>query len=217
MSETELVVAARAFVKSKFAGEGTGNDWYHIERVTNTAITLAKREGADLVVVELAALLHDLGDHKFLAPGEAEGHIQVRNWLTEQEADAELIDAVSSIVANVSYKGSGVDTTMRTIEGKVVQDADRLDAIGAIGVARTFAYGGHKGNPIHDPTIKVQQHNSFADYKKGGGTTINHFYEKLLLLKDRMQTESGKRMAAERHAYMEQFLAQFYAEWEGRR
>jgi len=213
----KLIQEARAYVEQKFQGEATGHDWYHIERVTHQAIKLAALEGADMNIAELGALMHDVGDHKFLQPGEAEGPEQVRQWLKAHDASDEVIERVVTIVANVSYKGAGVETAMATIEGKVVQDADRLDAVGAIGIARTFAYGGHKGNPIHDPFIVPEKHGSFENYKKAGGTTINHFYEKLLLLKDRMQTESGRRIAEQRHQFMENYLEQFYEEWEGDR
>jgi uncharacterized protein len=125
------------------------------------------------------------------------------------------IDHVCEIVAGLSFKGAGVATPMRSLEGQCVQDADRLDALGAIGVARTFAYGGHKGQPLHDPEAQPELHASFDAYKRGGGSSINHFYEKLLLLKDRMNTSAGKRLAAERHAFMERYLEQFHAEWAG--
>ena len=209
-----LLQATRAYIKKTFHGEATGHDWYHVQRVAKMALRLAQKEGADAFMVEMAALLHDVGDHKFLKEGDPDGPEQVRQWLADKQVDPVVIEGIVEIVANVSYKGAGVKTTMTSIEGKVVQDADRLDAIGAIGVARTFAYGGMKGNPIYDPEIPHEEHQSFGEYKKGGGTTVNHFYEKLLLLKERMQTESGKEWAEARHRYMEGFLTQFYAEWD---
>lgn len=199
------------------AGDSSGHDWFHIERVRRTALAIGREEGANLTVVELVALLHDIADWKFAAGDHTAGPRAAREWLVSQKADAPLIDHVCQIIAGLSFKGAGVPTPMATLEGQVVQDADRLDALGAIGIARTFAYGGHKGQPMHDPEIAPQPHASFDAYKRGGGTSINHFYEKLLLLAERMNTATGRRLAAERQKYMERFLEQFLAEWEGRR
>jgi uncharacterized protein len=202
-------------VRNLLAGDSSGHDWFHIERVRNTALTIAREERADLFLVELAALLHDMADWKFAGGDHEAGPRAARQWMESIGVRPEVVDQVCDIIAGLSFKGAGVATPMRSLEGQIVQDADRLDALGAIGIARTFAYGGHKGQAMHDPAIQPQMHASFEAYKNNVGTTINHFYEKLLLLKDRMNTSAGKRLAAERHAYMERFLAQFLTEWQG--
>ncbi len=170
-----------------------------------------------MFVVELAALLHDVADWKFAGGDHEAGPRQARAWLQSLGVPLATIDHVCEIVAGLSFKGAGVATTMRTIEGQCVQDADRLDALGAIGVARAFAYGGHKGQALYDPALPPTPHDSFEAYKRGSGSTINHFHEKLLLLAGRMNTAAGKRLACERHGFLERFLEQFLAEWEGRR
>ncbi|MCI0359694.1 MAG: HD domain-containing protein [Planctomycetaceae bacterium] len=213
----EIIQETAAHVRGLLSGDSSGHDWFHIERVRLTALTIGREEGADLAVVELAALLHDVADWKFAGGDHTAGPRAAREWLERQGADAALINHVCQIIAGLSFKGAGVPTPMATLEGQVVQDADRLDALGAIGIARTFAYGGHKGQPMHDPAIAPQPHASFDAYKRGGGTTINHFYEKLLLLAERMNTRTGKRLAAQRQQYMERFLEQFLAEWKGER
>lgn len=178
---------------------------------------IARGERADEFVVELAALLHDIADWKFHGGDENAGPDKARRWLESQHVDEPTIERVCQIIKTVSYKGAGVSTPMKTSEGMIVQDADRLDALGAIGIARTFAYGGHKGRAIYDPNEPPQMHETFEQYKNSQGHTINHFYEKLLLLKDRLNTQTAKKIAAARHKYMEDFLSQFFAEWEGRR
>lgn len=202
------------FVKMKLSDDSSGHDWWHIYRVWQLAKTLYKTEQGDLFVIELAALLHDIADWKFHETEEA-GLDEVRKWLNSQNVESTVSKKVIEIIANVSFKGAGVKDKMISIEGKIVQDADRLDAIGAIGVARTFAFGGKFGNQMHNPNEKHQMHNSFSEYKKLKGTTVNHFYEKLFLLKDRMNTKSAKKIASERHQFMELFLNQFYDEWDG--
>jgi uncharacterized protein len=204
-----------AFVRERMHGEGTGHDWWHVDRVRRMALRLARDEGADPYVTQLAALLHDIADHKFHGGDETAGPRAARAWLTEAGADAPTIDHVCDIIAALSYKGAGVATPMATPEGAVVQDADRLDAIGAIGVARAFAYGGSRGRPLHDPEESPELHASFDRYKASTGPTINHFHEKLLLLRDRMNTAAARRIADGRHAFMQQFLARFHAEWDG--
>jgi uncharacterized protein len=169
-----------------------------------------------LFIVELAALLHDIADWKFHDGDEGLGPRRAAEWLAGLGVDRDSIDHVAQIIAQVSYKGSGVATPIHSLEGRVVQDADRLDALGAIGVARAFAYGGHAGRAMHDPDVPPEEHDTFAAYKGSKGPTINHFHEKLLLLKDRMNTETGRKMAAGRHAFMEQFLRQFFSEWDAR-
>lgn len=215
MNSSDILERTAVHVRQVLSGDSSGHDWWHIQRVTKNAIQIAKAEGADVFVVELAALLHDIADWKFHGGDESAGPRAARAWLEENNVDAATIDHVCEIIASLSFKGAGVPTPMRTIEGKAVQDADRLDAIGAIGIARTFAYGGHKGQPLYDPGVPPQRHDSFEAYKKNNGTTINHFYEKLLLLKDLMSTPTARQLADERHRFMEQFLTQFHREWAG--
>lgn len=214
MQQQAIIDATAAYVRSQLEGEGSGHDWWHIFRVWNNARYIASQEkGADQFLVELAALLHDIGDHKFHDGDETVGPRMVRVWLEKQQLTEELIQAVCEIVEKLSYKGAGTSSDMPTLEGRIVQDADRLDAIGAIGIARTFAYGGHKNRELYNPDISPVLHDNFADYKSSTAPTINHFYEKLLLLKDRMHTPTARDMAEKRHRYMEAFLEQFYGEW----
>lgn len=217
MNQQDVVDRTAGFVCRTLSGDHTGHDWWHIHRVRQTAILLADEENADRFVVELAALLHDVADWKFHGGDECAGPRAARTWLESLSVDQRVIDHVCDIVAGISFKGAGVPTPMTTVEGQIVQDADRLDALGAIGIARTFAYGGHKGQPLHDPDMPPAHHDSFESYKQNQGTTINHFYEKLLLLRDRMNTAAARRLAQERHQVMEQFLAQFLREWDGQR
>lgn len=204
------------FVRQKMSGDSSGHDWWHIDRVWRTARILAEAEGAEREVVELAALLHDIADWKFAGGDESAGPKAARDWLSSQQVSEKTIEHVCDIIATLSFKGAGVQTPMRTLEGQCVQDADRLDAIGAVGIARCFAFGGAKGRLMHDPEVSPEMHQSFAAYKKNAGPSINHFYEKLLLLKDRINTATARRLAEERHAFMEQFLQQFFAEWDCR-
>lgn len=214
MEAEEVLARTEAYVRGKMEGEGTGHDWWHVERVRRMALRLAGEEGADPYVTALAALLHDVADHKFHGGDETAGPRAAREWLGGLGVDAETTGHVAEIIAGLSYKGAGVPTPMRTPEGRVVQDADRLDAIGAIGIARTFAYGGSRGRALHDPAAAPEAHATFAAYKAGDGPTINHFHEKLLLLRDRMNTSSARRIAEARHRFMEEFLARFHAEWD---
>lgn len=216
MHQQEIITNTINYVKDLLQGEGSGHDWWHIYRVWKNALHIATLEkGADLYIVELAALLHDIGDHKFHNGDESVGPRMVRAWLEKQGVDETTIQEVCDIVSGLSFKGAGTSSAMPTLEGRIVQDADRLDAIGAIGIARTFAYGGHKGRELYNPEISPEQHQSFEAYKSSTGPTINHFYEKLLLLKERMHTPTARTMAEGRHQYMKAFLSQFYAEWEG--
>jgi uncharacterized protein len=215
MTKKEILSKTENYVRDKLEGEGSGHDWWHIHRVRNTALKLGEEENADLFIVELAALLHDIADHKFHDGDEEIGPSTARNWLENLNIDEPVIDHVTQIIRDVSFKGADVETPMKTIEGKVVQDADRLDAIGAIGIARAFAYGGHKGRELHNPGITPESHDSFDSYKKSTGPTLNHFYEKLFLLKDRMNTKAGHKLAEERHRFMEEFVDQFLDEWDG--
>jgi uncharacterized protein len=208
-----LIQKTADYIREMFSGEGSGHDWWHIYRVWQNARYLAREEQADLEVVQLAALLHDIADWKFQDNQQDAGALAARLWLQQQGAPEKLISAVCQIINEISYKGAGVPTPMSSPEGRIVQDADRLDAIGALGIARAFAYGGFKGREMHNPDIAPQLHATFEAYKKNNGPTINHFHEKLLLLKDRMNTAAGKRLAEERHRYMESFLDQFQREW----
>jgi uncharacterized protein len=211
--QSDVVRKTAEHVRQALAVDSSGHDWWHIHRVRSSALRIGQSEGADLYVVELAALLHDIADWKFHAGDDSLGPRRAAEWLAGLDVESATIDHVSEIIADLSFKGSLVATPMRTLEGQTVQDADRLDAIGAIGIARAFAYGGHAGRALYDPTIEPEQHASFEAYKKSTGPTINHFYEKLLFLKDRMNTATARRLAAERHQFMVDFLARFHTEW----
>lgn len=216
MTAVTIIEKTADFVKRKMPREGTGHDWWHVYRVWQTAKTIADNEPeADRLVVELGALLHDIADWKF-ADGDLEaGPKAAREWLESQNASEEIINHVEDIIRDTSFKGAKVELQLKTLEAKIVFDADKLDAIGAIGVARAFAYGGNKNRPLYEPENGPTLHDTFEAYKSGDSHTINHFYEKLLLLKDLMQTKMGRQMAQHRHAFMEQFLEEFYKEWEG--
>lgn len=202
-------------VQQRFEGEGSGHDWWHIVRVRNLALKIGEQEGANLLITELGALLHDVADHK-LHGGDVEAGMQlIEEWLQEAGFPDTVKRDVAHIARNVSYKGAHVDDIALSLEGQVVRDADRLDAMGAIGIARTFAYGGSKNRLIYDPAVSPEMHTSFEGYKNSDAPTINHFYEKLLLLKDRMHTPSARKIAEERHTFMEDYLQRFFQEWEG--
>lgn len=209
-----LVSRIAAEIRHRFADEGSGHDWHHIERVWKLARRIAAAEGADREIVELAALVHDIADWKFHDGDDSVGPREAAKLLRAEGAADDVIAAVVDIVATISYKGAGVATAMRSLEGRCVQDADRLDALGAIGIARCFAYGGHAGRLLYDPAVPPVLHASAEAYKAARGTSLNHFYEKLLLLKERMNTPTGKALADERHRFMENFVAQFLAEWQ---
>ena len=213
---TDLITKTAGYVREQLKGEATGHDWWHTCRVWKMSVRLAEKEGADMTVVQLAALLHDIADWKFSDGDDTKGERIAHQWLESLNTDNALIGHVCRIIHDISFKGAGVSSKMETIEGKVVQDADRLDALGAIGIARTFAYGGYKGREIYNPEIKPEHHQSFEQYKASQSHTINHFYEKLLLLKGRMNTSSARKIAEERHQFLETFLAQFMDEWECR-
>lgn len=217
MKYDDIVNSTIEFVKGKLAGEGSGHDWWHIHRVFNNALQIAENEGeGDLFVIKLASLLHDIADWKFHDGDITVGYWETKRWLSNFNLDEQLIEHVASIVRDISYKGAGETSLMETVEGRIVQDADRLDAIGAIGIARTFAYGGNKNKEIYNPNIKPEFHENFQQYKESNGTVINHFYEKLFLLKDLMNTESGRKYAEKRHEFMRDFIEQFYLEWDGK-
>ncbi len=196
-------------------GEGSGHDWWHVYRVWNLAKHIAEKEAVDIAIVELAALLHDIADWKFHDGDDTVGPRVAGEILRKHGVSTDVIAIIGQIIQEGSFKGAGVKTTPSTLEGKVVQDADRLDAIGAIGIARAFAYGGHKNRVMYEPAIKPVMHQTKEEYSKNQGHTINHFYEKLLLLKDLMNTDTAKEMAKKRHVFMEEYLKRFYEEWEG--
>jgi len=203
-------------VRCKLQGEGTGHDWLHIERVRRLALRLAAAESARSDVVELAALLHDIADWKFLADGDdAAGGVEAVRVLSMFGAGPELVHDVVDIINTVSFKGAGVPTPMRSLEGQCVQDADRLDALGAIGIARCFAYGGHVGRTLYDLDERPEAHLSFDDYKRSTSSSLTHFHEKLYLLKDRMNTAAGRQLAQQRHQFMQAFEAELLAEVDG--
>ncbi len=208
-----ILQAAAALAKSELEHEGSGHDWWHIYRVTELAKRIAAAEQANLFICELAALLHDLADEKLVDDPEA-GMKRTENWMLENGVTAEETAHVMEIISTLSFKG-GAGKPMTTLEGAVVQDADRLDAIGAIGIARTFVYSGKKGRPMYDPNIPVRQEMTPEEYRNGKDTAINHFHEKLLKLKDLLNTDSGRRIAEQRHTFMEEFLKRFDREWNG--
>ncbi|MEX2416439.1 MAG: HD domain-containing protein [Paenibacillaceae bacterium] len=215
MNTEEIITAAEVFVRSKLAHDFSGHDWWHIKRVRNNAVTIARKENADLFLCELTALLHDVTDEKLVCD-ELQAEQQLKEWLEAQKLPSTLIDQVLEIISTMSFKG-GSRPPMTTLEGRIVQDADRLDAIGAVGISRVFAYSGARGRPVHDPTMKPREAMTKEEYRSGHDTAINHFYEKLLKLKQLMNTEYGRQMAEQRHTFMEQYLEQFYGEWDGSR
>ena len=214
MNRMEIIERIADRVQDKMQGDPSGHDWWHVQRVRKLAVKLGEREGANIYIVELAALLHDVSGYKTNGGDQEEGPRIAHEWLHEfGEADA-CANAVAEIVAGVSFKGAGTTCRMPTIEGMVVQDADRLDAIGAIGIARAFAYGACTREPMYDPDMAPRLHATAAEYFARSGSTINHFYEKLLLLKVRMNTDSARLVAGRRHRILEEFLRSFLAEWD---
>lgn len=202
-------------LKVHFEAESTGHDYWHAERVWKSAVTMGKQESADLKTIQAAALLHDVADWKLDEAKREAGQAKITLWLTElgySESEQEL---VHDIMENMSYKGGTNNNKVLSLEGQIVQDADRLDALGAIGIARAFAYGGSKGRPLHDPEMDPAQFDNFEAYKNHKGATVNHFYEKLFKLKDLMNTTAGKEMAESRDTFMHEFINRFYAEWDG--
>lgn len=218
--KSKLINSTIAFVKQELIGAEGGHDWFHIERVYKNALLIAETEPVDIVVVSLAALLHDIADPKFHDGDETIGAKKAQKFLLDNDVDSSVIQHVTQIIDNMSFKNTFAVTersrSFTSKEMEVVQDADRLDAIGAIGIARCFNYGGFKNRALYNPEIKPNLNMTKAEYKNSNAPTINHFYEKLLLLKDQMNTKTGKRIALERHKYMEGYLKQFYAEWEGK-
>ena len=215
MNKPDLISKTILFVKQNLENAEGGHDWFHIERVYKNALLIAQNETCDIKVIQLGALLHDIADSKFHDGDETIGPKKARLFLESENVDQESITHVINIIENISFKGGNFDQKFSSIELDIVQDADRLDAIGAIGIARAFNYGGFKNRAMHNPAVPPNTGMTKEEYKKSEAPTINHFYEKLLLLKDKMNTESGKEIAIQRHRYMEGFLAQFYSEWEG--
>jgi len=215
MNQSHIIQKTAEYIKQEFSEDSSGHDWWHIYRVWKNAITICEHEKADPFIVELAALLHDLDDWKFNDTGD-ETPLRAKAWLDSCGVEIPIADEVCEIIKHISYKGAGVENKMKSLEGFIVQDADRLDAIGAIGIGRAFAYGGYKNRPMYDPESAPQMHATFEQYKNSKSATINHFYEKLLLLKDMMNTPTAQKIAEQRHEVMLGFLDQFMKEWEGR-
>ena len=216
MTESEILQKTAHYVEEKLTGEGSGHDWWHIVRVRQMAERLAVEEGANSFICEIAALVHDLADEK-VAGSEEAGLAEVHRLLDSLGLSDHQTQEILMIIQGISYKGGTLRDVPLTLEGKIVQDADRLDAIGAIGIARTMVFSGHKQRPIHDPQVAVREQMTLEEYRSNQGTAISHFYEKLLKLKDLMNTETAKRLAQGRHEFLESYLEQFYAEWEARR
>lgn len=212
-ASSELAQAALDHACRELDGDTTGHDRHHVLRVFGMAQRLARAEGADLETVELIAALHDVADFKFTGD-ETSGARAARAWLLDHGVDEQRAGLVAGNIAGISFKGASTPVAPLTVDGKCVQDADRLDALGAIGIARCFTYGGSRGRALHDPSVPVADHATTTAYLQHQGTSVNHFYEKLLLLKNRLHTGTARRIAAQRHAYMEDFLRRFYAEWE---
>jgi len=213
MDSQKLIDQTASKIKQQFQGEGSGHDWWHIFRVWQMSKNLQKSEGGDLLIIELAALLHDIADWKFAGGDDLAGGKAAREWLESISAPEAVIVHVCDIIDHISYKGANVPTPMSSIEGKIVQDSDRLDAMGAIGIARAFAYGGTKARPLHDPEADYSLHQTAESYKAGDKATIHHFYDKLLLLKDRINTAAAREIAEHRHQFLVDYLKEFHAEW----
>ena len=208
MEKDIIINKTRAFVKDKLQNEGSGHDWFHIERVYNLATYLCKKENGDEFIIKMAVLLHDIDDWKF-----SNNNNTTKNFLQSLNIDPSSYNKIMNIINTISYKGGIENSAQHDIEGKIVQDADRLDAMGAIGIARAFTYGGNKNRLIYNPSIKPKEFNSLEEVKNSNNHTINHFYEKLLKLKNLMNTDTAKQIAEERHKFMELFLDEFYYEW----
>lgn len=213
MNKQEIIAKTADFVKETLENEGTGHDWKHVGRVWKTAKHLAQLEGADFFICEMAALLHDVADWKLNNGDEKAGLKKVEDWLISIDVEKTDIEKILYIIDNMSYSRETTGTKLETLEGFVVQDADRLDTLGAIGIARTFIYGAKHDRGLYDPEIKPRTFDDFEEYKKYVTTSINHFYEKILLLKDLMKTKEGRRIAQQRHEFVENFLEQFLKEW----
>lgn len=208
MNKDIILNKTKAFVKDKLCNEGSGHDWFHIKRVYNLATYLCEKEGGDEFIIKMTALLHDIDDWKFSNNSKT-----TENFLKSLDVDEEYIYKIINIITTMSYKGGVVDSTQSSLEGKIVQDADRLDAMGAIGIARAFTYGGNKNRLMYDPDIKPMDFQSLDEVKNLNNHTINHFYEKLLKLRNLINTDTARQIAEERHRFMEIYLDEFYYEW----
>ena len=212
-----LIESTKTFVKNTLENAEGGHDWFHTLRVYNNTLLISEHEDVEPLVVELGALLHDIADSKFHEGDETIGPKLAREFLFKHNVDSMVIEHVVNIIKNISFKNSlDKNLSFTSKELEVIQDADRLDAIGAIGIARCFNYGGFKNRPLYDPTVAPNLSMTKEEYKTSNSPTINHFYEKLLLLKDKMNTKTGKQIAEKRHSFMEAYLKQFYSEWEGK-
>ena len=216
MDQKKIIQSTEEYVANEFGLEGSGHDWFHIDRVRKMAIRIGIQEKCDLFITEMAALLHDLDDWK-ISGSESGSLSKTEMWLTKVNVKPEIAAKIIRIIHEVSFKGAQTETPVSSVEAAVVQDADRLDAVGAIGIARTFSYGGHKNRLIYHPEIPVDLHEDFQAYQKSDAPTINHFYEKLLLLKERMNTKAALSIAEGRHQFMVDYLGQFFGEWEAKR
>lgn len=216
VNQNQIIDKTRAFIMEKLAPDPTGHDFHHAFRVARTALHIASaEENPDLFIIELAALLHDIADWKFHDGDEDLGVKLAYNWLRNAGASESDSEKTAAIIKKISFKGAFVNSVPESLEGKIVQDADRLDALGAIGIARAFSYGGFKRNLMYDPDLPPVLHHDAESYKNSRSTTVNHFHEKMLLLKDRMNTAEGRRLAEERHRFLELYLTQFHREWNG--
>jgi len=215
MDEKRIIENTIAYVKKTLKDAEGGHDFFHIERVYKNALLIAQKENVNIFIVSLGALLHDIADSKFYDGDETIGPKKARQFLETQNVGEDIIIHIEKIITNISFKGGNFKQTFTSAELDVIQDADRLDAIGAIGIARCFNYGGFKDRQLYNPEIKPNLKMTKEEYKNSTAPTINHFYEKLLLLKDKMNTKTGKEIATQRHVYMESFLSQFFNEWEG--
>ena len=213
MFEKQAITITEKYVREYFEHEGSGHDWWHIHRVRQMALKISDTEGGNRFIIEMSALLHDLDDWKLNPENEPS---KADAWLKNIGITSDASKSILEIIDQVSFKGAGSKNKATTTEAKIVQDADRLDAIGAIGIARAFAYGGSKGRSIFNPEISPEMHETFDSYKKNTGPTINHFYEKLLLLKNLLNTPTAIEIAKKRHKFMVIFLNRFFAEWEGK-
>jgi uncharacterized protein len=217
MTDRQLISKTADFIKDKFSTESSGHDWWHMYRVWQLSKHIASKEGgADMLVVELAALLHDIEDHKMHGGDSEVGALAARKWLEQNKLDSKVIAHIEDIVRHISFKSAKIKNPLDTLEGKIVHDADKLDSIGAIGIARVFAFGGAYGRLIYSPDIKLVKDYTYKKTNASNSTAVHHFYEKLLLLKDRMFTDTGRQMAERRHKFMEQYLEEFYDEWDGK-
>lgn len=209
-----VIQAAEQFVKNTLGNEPTGHDWFHIERVRKNAVYISETEQkGDRFIIEMAAILHDIPDEK-LTHSIEDGERRLSSFLDDLPIDEQIKERIIEIIVSISFKG-GNQSLLPSVEAEIVQDADRLDAIGAIGISRAFAYGGKKGNPIYDPSFSVRESMTEIEYREGNSSTIHHFYEKLLQLKNRLNTETARKIAEKRHAFMEIFLEEFYKDWNG--